>query len=314
MTRADGPQPASRLGEAELIAAIDGMSNWGRWGAEDQRGCLNLITPDKVAAAGALMRDGRVVSCGRLIEFAPRVDRTEAPMPPQHFMIAAGEQARLGGSAFASDWLGVPLHGGYVTHLDAPSHVFWNGTMYNGMPASAVSGSTGAHQGSIELAAGGIVTRGVLLDVANVRRTDSLGDGEAVTGDDLRAAEEAGGVLVEPGDAIFVRTGYPTRRPTGNMAQPGLSTDCLGFLRMREPAVLATDCATDLHPSGYSGCDAPVHIVTVVAMGMWIVDNCDFELLAHTASAARRWEFLATISPLRLKNCTGSPVNPLAMF
>ena len=314
MSEVAAAQPIPRLSEADLLAAMGDMSNWGRWGVDDQLGCLNLITADKVAAATALARTGTVVSCGRLIEFAPRVDRTEAPMPPQHFMIASGDQARAGASAFASDWLGIPLHGGYVTHLDAPSHVFWNGTMYNGMPASAVSGSTGARQGAIDLAAGGIVTRGVLLDVAGVRQVDSLGDGDAVAGDDLVAAEAAAGVTVEPGDAVFIRTGYPRRRPTGNVTQPGLSTDCVGFLRAREPALLATDCATDLHPSGYSAFDAPVHVVTMVAMGMWIIDNADFELLSRTAAAAGRWEFLVTVSALRLKNCTGSPVNPLAIF
>lgn len=308
----DGEMP--RLTEDEVITAISAMSNWGRWGSDDQRGALNLITPRKIAAAAALVSHGITIPCGRQIEFAPRADPIEAPMPPQHFMIAAGEKAGDGHSAFAFDWVGLPLHGGYITHLDAPSHVFWNGTMYNGMTASLVTTSSGARKGSIDVARDGIVTRGVLLDVASVRGVPSLDDGDGVTKQDLLDAEAAAGVEVQPGDAIFIRTGYPSRRPTGNVVQPGLSTDCLQFIWDRQPSVLATDCATDLHPSGYRAIDAPVHVVTVVGMGVWIIDNGDFEQLSRTAASFGRWEFLASISPLRLKNSTGSPVNPIAVF
>lgn len=302
------------LDEEELIDCIASMSNWGRWGADDRRGMLNLITPAKSTAAAALVREGRTVACGRLLRFAPAADVREAPMPPQHFMLASGEVASKSPSGFAFDWLSIPLHGGYVTHLDAPSHVFWKGRMYNDVPAARVTTVAGALDGSIEPAAAGIVTRGVLLDVPRARGVDWLEGGDLVTEDDLRAAEALTGVQVEAGDALYVRTGYDARREAGDLAKTGLRTDCLRFLHERQPAVLATDCGTDVHPSGYQTINAPVHVVGIVAMGMWFLDNCDLRELAEAADSLQRSEFLTSIAALRLKNSTGSPVNPLAVF
>jgi kynurenine formamidase len=185
--------------------------------------------------------------------------------------------------------------------------------MYNGAPASLVSTAVGAKRGSIDVASHGIVTRGVLLDVPAVRGR-LINDGEGVTGADLTAAEQHARTTVGPGDAVFVRTGYSTRRPTGSDVRPGLSTDCLPYLWDRQCALLATDCPTDLHPSGYPTLNAPVHVVFIVAMGGWIIDNCDLETLAAVCARERRYEFLITICPLRLKNSTGSPVNPIAIF
>jgi kynurenine formamidase len=201
-----------------------------------------------------------------------------------------------------------------VTHLDAPSHVFWNGTMYNGVPASSVSADRGAQKGSVDLAAASIVGRGVLLDVASALGLGSMPDAAGITPGDLLLAERHGGVEIGEGDIVFVRTGYGARRPGRTAHLPGLTAACLSLIHERQPAVIATDTGTDAYPSGYDDIAAPVHAVCLVAMGIWIVDNCDLEPLATTAASLARYSFLCAIEPLRLKNSTGCPVNPVVVF
>jgi kynurenine formamidase len=192
--------------------------------------------------------------------------------------------------------------------------------MYNGQPASAVVTTRGATAGGVDIVRNGICTRGVLLDIPAVRGDEPLVGNEAVTPDQLEAAEEAAGLRVEPGDVVLLRTGYGATRTTRGQQpsltpeQPGVAASCLPWIYDRAPAVLATDTATD--PSGaHAGrVNAPVHSVCMVAMGMWIIDGCDLEALAKTCQELGRWEFLFFGAPLRLKNATGSPMNPIAVF
>ena len=256
--------------EDTVTEYLNSMSHWGEWGPDDQRGALNLIGPAKVLAACRSV-DATVSgsAVGRLLQFALNPTPSEAPVPPVHFMRRAGEAAPAKGMASASDWAGLPLHGLYITHLDAPSHIFWNGSMYNGRPAVAVTTDRGALVGSVDQAAEGIITRGVLLDVPAVRDVDWLEDGEGVFETDLLAAEARAGLHVEPGDVLLVRTGYGKRRPTAGAALPGLTVDSLPFINDRRPAVLGTDSGTDRDSlSGYQSLEAPVHAVCIVAMGM----------------------------------------------
>jgi kynurenine formamidase len=186
--------------------------------------------------------------------------------------------------------------------------------MYNGRPAEAVVADRGARTGGIDLAHEGVVTRGVLLDIPRARGVRWLEDGEGVDGDDLERAEEQAGTRVEPGDVLYVRTGYGARRPGGSADMPGLTANSLEFIHARQPAIVATDSGTDAFPSGYPSITAPVHCVSMVAMGIWIIDNCDLEHAARRCAELERWHFMTTINPLRLKNSTGSPVNPIAVF
>lgn len=302
--------------ESEVLEMMESLSNWGRWGRDDVMGTLNFITPEVRAHSATLVSEGRAVSCGRLIEFAPKAPANEAPIPPIHFMQATGESSGTG-SGEAYDWIGLPLHGLYLTHLDSHAHVFWNGWMYNGQPASAVTGKRGAALGSVELAASAIVGRGVLIDAA--------GDGDvvnAVRRPLIESVVRDTNTEMRSGDILLVRTGYGKARGPkgegwggeGQAVSPGLAPDCLPWLHEHEISVLATDAATDSLPSPYPKLHSPVHHVAITAMGMWIVDNCDFEALAATCRELGRWEFFITMAPLRLKNSTGSPLNPIAVF
>ncbi len=136
---------------------FENLSNWGRWGPDDQRGTLNLINGAKVAAAASLVSEGRQVSCGRLVEFGNRVSVYEAADAPLHFLSSTGARLNADGAGGGTDWVGFQIHGLYMTHLDAPSHQFWNGSMYNGHPAENLTAESGARVGSVELAGSGII-------------------------------------------------------------------------------------------------------------------------------------------------------------
>jgi kynurenine formamidase len=308
----------------EILRWFETLSNWGRWGSDDELGTLNLVTPAKRQQAAALVREGLVVSCGRPIGYEPAADNQ---MPARHFMLRSGESEseQSVGRVGAMDAFLFQPHGLAMTHLDAPSHSLvrndpskpW--TMYNGKPARLITTVDGATVGSIELAGGGIVSRGVLLDVPRLRGVPWLEATEPVMPDDLEAAQAAQGVHVERGDVLFVRTGFPRRRKElgARPATDGvcaLQAACLPWLREHDVAVVGADTGNDVMPAQYPDLGLPVHGVGMGAIGLWILDNPDYELLAEACARLGRWEFQATIAPLKLANATGSPVNPLAVF
>jgi kynurenine formamidase len=168
----------------------------------------------------------------------------------------------------------------------------------------------------------GVVTRGVLLDVAAARGVAWLEPGEGVYPDDLEAAEARQSVRVEPGDAVLLRTGFGRFRretgtetpPGGPIVEPGWHAAAMPWLRERDAALIACDSASDAQPSGYAALPLPVHVIGLVAMGLWLIDNCDLEGLAAVAERLGRWTFLFALAPLRLSLLTSSPVNPIATF
>jgi kynurenine formamidase len=315
--------------EDEVLAYFDSLSNWGRWGDDDQLGTLNLVTPSKRMTAASLVRVGEVVSCAWDVGGSPPADQPFGP--PQRFMVATGQgltdEHRVTApwrvndrSAGALEHLGLVYHGHTVTHIDGLSHIFWDGKMYNGKPAELVTASVGATHHAITALSEGIVTRGVLLDAAEARGVDWLEPGDAVLPEDLEACETRHGARVEEGDVILLRTGYGKKvREKGpdNVAQAGRAgwhAACLPWFAERGVAAIACDTAQDAQPSGYKTVRAPIHAVGIVAMGLWLIDNCDLEALASTCTRLGRFDFLFTLAPLRWVGATGSPANPLATF
>lgn len=310
--------------ETEVLAMMQSLSNWGRWGDDDQLGTLNLVTPDVRRQAAALVTEGVAVSCAWDIENQHQPDH--AMGTPQRFMVATGESAaavaEAGGSrmAGAMEFFGLVYHGYAITHLDGLCHIFWDGQMYNGKPAHLVNATAGAQQLPITELRDGIVTRGVLLDVAAAKGVDWLEPGEGVFPQDLEAAEERQGVRVRSGDAVLLRTGYGKRkRQVGREALletgfPGWHAASLPWLHERGAAAIGADTATDVNPSGYEALRIPVHAVGIVHMGLWLMDNMQLEDVAAAAERYGRWEFQFVLSPLRIIGGTGSPANPLAIF
>jgi kynurenine formamidase len=159
----------------------------------------------------------------------------------------------------------------------------------------------------------------VLLDVSAVRGR-WLRPGEGVMPEDLEAAERAQGVRVEEGDILLVRTGYYARRlqegPRHPLrdGSPAAHVASAPWFRERGVAMLGTDTHNDVSPPPYPRIGNALHVVALVAMGLWLIDNMDLESLGQACASRRRWEFMLTLAPLRLLNATGSPVNPIALF
>jgi kynurenine formamidase len=314
---------ATTLTENDVVKMISSLSNWGRWGKDDELGTINLITPEKRKRAAALVRDGVPVSCARPI--ATNAISADTTFQPLRFMVDSGEgrdhdsPARLLERRGASEFIGMVFHGYTITHVDTPAHYFWQGKIYNGRAANLITSREGAQVESVELLRDGVVSRGVLLDVAALRGR-WLGAGEGAMPEDLEAAERAQNVRVEAGDVLLIRTGYYARRlaegPRHPLkdGSPAAHVACMPWLRERDVAMLGTDTHNDVSPPTHPGLGNVVHIVALVAMGLWLIDNANLEELARACAARRRWEFMLTLAPLRLERVTGSPVNPIALF
>jgi kynurenine formamidase len=230
------------------------------------------------------------------------------------------EGGRISRLNFSSDVLLLNYHGHTTTHLDSLGHVAWEGKLYNGHPAEAVTAKDGATIGSVDLLKEGIVCRGVLLDVARTKGVKWLERGEGVYPEDLEETERRQSVKVGSGDALLLRTGAIRRRneegPANAMqlGQPGYHAASLPWLHRREVALITSDTSNDSGPSGYRSLFAPIHAVAHVAMGLWMLDNSDLEALAAACEQRQRWEFLYMVMPLRVAGGTGCPVNPIAVF
>jgi kynurenine formamidase len=299
----------ARLDGERVLAFHKSLSNWGRWGEKDQLGALNLITPERRASAARLVRSGRTVSCSRAI---PTLPGPENPSPAVHAMIGTATEG------WAGDYFAIAPHGFATSHLDALCHIFHEGSLYNGYPIERITAHGALELGVHELR-DGMVSRGVLLDVARARGVEWLEPGEAIGPADLEWAEEAAGLRVESGDLLLVRTGRWKLRDERGAWDPreklaGLYASCLPWLHERGVATLGCDGVSDVIPSLVEGVPMPIHTVGIVAMGLHLLDNLDLEGLAEACAEEERWEFLLAIAPLVLFRGTASPVNPLAVF
>ena len=299
--------------EQEVIGYFKELSNWGRWGQGDELGTLNLVTKDKRRSAISLVREGELVSLSRRLVFNPVPGPPEARITPLHMLSVSGHDAPEVGLGHVSDWIGIPIHGRYITHIDSPAHILWNARVYGDRPANLISASEGASICSVEVAAQGLLSRGLLLDIPSVRGVEFMVGNDGVSRKDLEMAEEQAGARTEPGDFVYVRTGYGMHRANRG-GFPGLTASCLPWLRERDAAIIATDVALDASAFGYPTLPMPVHAVGLVAMGLWVIDNCDFESLVASCQRYNRWTFLTAIAPLALVGASGSPVNPIAVF
>jgi kynurenine formamidase len=209
---------------------------------------------------------------------------------------------------------------GSNTHLDGLAHISWKGKNYNGFPASATTSGRGASKLSVHHASDGVISRGVLLDVAALKGKQWLDPGELVFPEDLDAAEERQHVRVREGDVVLLYTGNFKRIAAEGLHpehhHPGFSAGCLPWLHERGVAMISSDNINDANPTGYPGRNLmlPVHCVGLVAMGLWLVDNMILDELAETCAELNRWEFMFTMLPWRLVGVTASPVNPVAIF
>ena len=320
--------PADAPTESTVLAYIDTLSNWGRWGPDDTLGTLNLITDEYRLRAAQKIATGRTVSAAWNIE----MNLTDGiGTPPQRWMRRTGlgwgdPNVPVGSRrptdehmASASEFISMVFHGFTITHLDCLSHVHWHGQMYGGRPSADVTDWEGATVHDVISAKGGIQSRGVLLDIPLVQDRTHLEPGEAVLPEHLEAAEKRLNVRVTEGDILLVRTGNGLRRSLGTWdppveGWPGLHAACLPWIRERGIAVLGADVPQDVNPSGYASINLPIHAIGMAAMGLWLIDNCELETLRAACTEMNRWSFFLSVLPLPMRGATGSPVNPIAIF
>jgi kynurenine formamidase len=282
-------------------ALLAECSNAGRWGEDDERGTLNYISTRTVLAAIGTVRTGEVISLGRQL----------TPQPKGQPGAAVTLTVWSGSGDGTLDTAAITPHGFEITHLDAVGHSFLNGLAYNGRNAETIVARAGLLECDIA-AMGGIVTRGVLLDVASVRGAENADD---IGPEDLDRAEALAGTRVGAGDAVFVRSAStaPTAASATADRRAGLLPTAVPWLHRREVAVYSGDCIEKM-PSGDPGLPMPLHQIGHVAMGLAILDNPDVEVLLRACDRNGRATFLLVIAPLSLRGATGCAVNPLAVF
>jgi kynurenine formamidase len=294
------------------------LSNWGRWGVNDQRGALNLITPAKSREAARLARDGVTVNLQHFVEWEPSRDNWRMA-PAERWHTSAG----LDAWSFAT-------HEGTLTHMDALCH-YWGAkdspstrnpgsapVIFNGYPFE-VDKKDGCRNLSIDKMGNAYVTRGVLVDIPRLRGVNWLEPTTPIFVSDLEEWERYAQVRVVPGDVLLVRTGrWALRDARGPWAYDtggaGLHASVLPWLHARGVSVLVGDAVSDVQPSGVEGINRPIHQMGMVVVGLVFVDNGYLEDVAREAAARRRWEFMVTWQTWASAGGTASPWNALATF
>lgn len=311
---------ARRPSQEELEAFLIERPNQGRWGDDDQRGALNLLTPQVIRSAAASVRTGTSISLARPI---PKHPAANNPRPAQHFMMQRLRDVdpHVGSS---TDYIGMAYHGQAFTHLDALCHQWDKHGLWGGRSPQDQITFDGATWGGVEHWRDGIVTRGVMLDVAAYRGVPYVTSDEPVHGDELATIAEAQGVELRPGDMLCVHCGREeydrtepapwgttSSRPEHDDQRPGLHASCLWFFRDVDCVGLAWDML-DHKPVDYNP-PFPVH-AAIYALGMALVDNAMLETAAEHCAEIGRYEFMFVLAPLIVEGATGSPANPLAIF
>jgi kynurenine formamidase len=301
----------------------DRLHNWGRWGAADEIGTANFITPESIVAAARLVRRGVVFSCA--IPLDEKGPVYPGRQPPKHLMTLSGADYHAGlrsmgaeGIKFADDYLFAALQ--CSTQWDALSHAWYGNQLYNGFPETEVRG-TGARKLGIDKLHRHFVGRGVLLDVARaINGGNRLEPGYAVTAADLDRAVALSRVAITRGDILLVRTGhlpwYYTLKNKSEFwkAAPGLGRSTVPWLHEREVAAVAMDNITvEVQPAEDSTQYLPLHGALLRDLGLTLGEMFDLDPLAEDCATDGVYECLFVAQPLRIPGAVGSPINPLAI-
>ncbi|HWA60730.1 MAG TPA: cyclase family protein [Caulobacteraceae bacterium] len=308
---------------ADFDRMAEKLRNWGRWGEADQRGALNHIGPETLKKAAGEIRSGKVFNLGLRFDkdgpqtggggrFNPKLYATDlfTPLNPA-----------VPGVCYSDDVIHMPLQS--ATQWDALAHVHYDGKIYGGHDARECLTEKGALKCGIEhLASPGIVSRGVLLDIARLKGVERLPLDYAITPDDLNAACEKQGVTPATGDILVIRTGHMQRftvdrdRAAFMGLQPGLNWACAEWAWEKSVAAVAADnmaveilCAENLS----SEIPLAFHMLALRDMGMPLGEMFNLDALAADCAADGRWAFMLSAPPLEVTNGFGSPINPLAL-
>ncbi|MDQ4114349.1 MAG: cyclase family protein, partial [Actinomycetota bacterium] len=291
------------------------LSNWGRWGEDDEIGTLNFVTPEVRIAAAGMVRTGKVFDLG--MEFGSSGPFSRAGMArfnPIHLMSVSPLDVIANDVIAADDVIVMGIQS--ATQWDGLAHAGYDGRLYNDAPAAVLTTRRGATRNSYTAAVERCVSRGVLLDIARLRGVDALEPGDEITADDLDAAVDVANVAVGSGDVLLIRTGIYRHFLAGDHERymgpaPGLGLSTLQWLRAREIAAVASDnWGVELQPSRIDGWSVPFHMVAIRDMGLMLGEMFALEDLAADCAEDGVHEFLFCGTGLKITNSVGAPVTP----
>lgn len=289
------------------MTETDHPSNWGRWGDDDQLGTLHLIDAAARKRAAAEVRSARHVSLARIVEPVPFSGGP--PIGGTATMPAAVMQTLnfTGVRPMAiTDSLVINTHNAGLTHMDAVSHVPVQDKIYPGVPLGDAVTMGGVRHGSSDAFGAGILTRGVLLDLAPDGQLDAQHRVEAA---DLDHALQRAGTDLHGGDAVVVRGGWDTNQPL-DQPVPGLGVGAVSWLHDHGVSVYLGDIG-DARPWSPP---LAVHQIALARLGMPLVDATSVDELADVCREETRHSFMLVLAPPRIRGATGLPVNPIAVF
>ncbi len=280
-----------------------------KWGAGDQRGAANLMKPEVVLRAARLIKAGEVIELAYPLFagmpfygdriFSQQVKRTNWP---------PGSNNRGSNEEVVTTELGQ-----VGTQIDGFSHQSIGNSLYNCVKMDEIATRTGFSKFGIEHA-GGLFTRGVLIDVAALRGVDMLGDRYEITAQDLQDALTRQKLTLETGDAVIINTGFGRLWGKDDVryyrTQPGLGIGAAEWLARQNPMIVGSDtCCVEVNPSPEPTLSSPVHQILLVSNGIYMIESLKLdELLAKGIQ-----EFAFIVEPLKLRGATGSSVAPIAV-
>jgi kynurenine formamidase len=308
----------------DIHAAAGRLTNWGRWGPEDEAGTLNNVSAQDIIRAARLIRKGKSFSLALNFDnHGPQSGLWGNRFNPIHTMLATGVDAAAGrqeaiGIRYADDMVTMPLQCG--TQWDALGHIFFGEKMWNGYDAKLVD-CNGAQKNGIEKVKDKMVGRGVLLDVARAKGVESLEDGYGISNDDLDQCAAAQGVEIRKGDFVIVRTGHMERclksGQWGGYAggdSPGLRFETADWIRRKDIAAICADTwGCEVRPNESTEASQPWHWVVIPMIGISMGEIFYLKDLAEDCAQDRVYEFFFCAPPLPITKAVGSPVNPIAI-
>jgi hypothetical protein len=294
------------------------LSNWGRWGEDDELGTLNFVTPEKRIRAAQLVKTGKIFDVGMAFDKQGPQDGHFRTNPIHIMTLGPADVSPPDGMISADDLVILPTQS--ATQWDGLAHIGYNGYFYNGVPASAVSTWQGVSRNSAAVTVERLISRGVLLDMPRLKGVDILPDSYEITSDDLTAAADRQGVQIESGDFILLRTGsyqYFLNRDMGKFRgskEAGVGWASAQWFYDHEIAAVAVDnWACEVRPSGLEDSFNPFHQVAIRDLGLTIGELFNFEDLAIDCEADGVYEFLFSAVGLKITSAVALPLTPMAI-
>ena len=279
-----------------------------KWGAGDERGSGNHMGPDAVLRATELIRSGEVVELGRVLHGS-------IPLGPRRFEVYSKPIAMSSSNRRGSNEELVVTELGQVgTQLDGFSHISIGNSLYNCFRVDETQTRDGFTRLGIENV-GMLMTRGVLLDIAELKGVDMLAEDYEITVADLQAALERHDLTIGPGDAVIIHTGWGVlwERDVARYQRggPGIGVAAAEWLAARDPMLVGADNQpVEVQPNPDPSISLPVHQILLVANGIHLVERMKLDELA----ARDVYEFAFIMQPLKVQGATGSTVAPVAVY